>query len=537
MDSCCLCGLKVENTEQLEFHVEKEHWNIFWDPTDNQEQALSTKLLNQSRPFQINFNSPSETRPDDNEPLLARQAIENNVIEGKPSTFARTTEPWANEKEQILSNKQTKVENVAQSFALQSNLKETPKQAFQTKVNEGNNLAMPIDLSPTLLIQNSTKASEEEGFYLSQDVDKAQQQKATLKTARLKGFKKCSSCDFTTDSNKVLLEHQIKTHIALHLYTVSNPGHVAKNRFENNSTQDVANPKKKFPSKICEICKKYFKNGAALSRHNWRVHTDHGVLTCNLCQQTFASHSSLYSHKKKVHEGQKWECQDCPKIFSSKFGLQIHILSCHSGNNKRTCIVCNKTKAWNAFKEKNVTLNVNNEKQYTCLPCVKVSDGFIPARVICSTCNKSYKNKAVLKLHQFEVHVNNRHFPCPLCQKIFTCKSSVYSHVKVFHGTKKWNCDQCGKAHGNKMLLERHKISLHSKNNKGFCFQCEKILSFILFAKKNMKIVDGLKVSICNKCSKNNNTGCTHPKTNTMPAGCSPETCQSVLFSKKCILK
>ena len=125
---------------------------------------------------------------------------------------------------------------------------------------------------------------------------------------------------------------------------------------------------------------------------------------------------------------------------------------------------------------------------------------------MCPICKRDYLNRHVLKQHHYNMHIKREKFECPDCAISLASKSSLYNHLKHVHGDKKLQCHPCGKTFSHKISFKKHNISSHSSNNKEYCFQCQKHLSFRLFSKKNRKWIEGQCVSICIFCNKMNNS-------------------------------
>ena len=146
---------------------------------------------------------------------------------------------------------------------------------------------------------------------------------------------------------------------------------------------------------------------------------------------------------------------------------------------------------------------------FKCKTCVKIEanpDQTKPDRVVCPICKRDYLNRHVLKQHHYNMHIKREKFECQDCAISLASKSSLYNHLKHVHGDKKLQCHPCGKTFSHKISFKKHNISSHSSNNKEYCFQCQKHLSFRLFSKKNRKWIEGQFVSICIFCNKMNNS-------------------------------
>ena len=312
---------------------------------------------------------------------------------------------------------------------------------------------------------------------------------------------KCSQRDLKTIHN--IGDHQIEINFAPNLEFI---GIKSGEQIEFDIQRSKQSTEARAQGRVCLICNKEFRDTRSLSFHKYKVHTSKGIISCPICAESYGSRARLHLHKLKAHQNKKFLCEHCPKSFYIVHNLAIHIRSMHTSQNKMTCKICEKNLSWRAFKEKN-TETVNGNKEFKCNNCVKKvanPEQTNPERVMCPICKKDYKNEGVLKLHHYDVHIMKSKFKCQNCSLSLASKSSLYSHMKHAHGNKKFFCHPCGKSFSQNRLLSRHNISIHSSNNKGFCFQCQKTLSFNVFFKKNCKIIDGQCVSICSYCTKAN---------------------------------
>jgi len=82
----------------------------------------------------------------------------------------------------------------------------------------------------------------------------------------------------------------------------------------------------------CPRCPQRFQTSAMLHPH-LKKHEDY--LVCVHCKKKLSCIASLVSHVY-THTGEKpWKCVLCPKKFTTKFNLKIHILSCQKSKNQK----------------------------------------------------------------------------------------------------------------------------------------------------------------------------------------------------------
>jgi rubrerythrin len=116
---------------------------------------------------------------------------------------------------------------------------------------------------------------------------------------------------------------------------------------------------------------------------------------CRICNQ-FVPVSDIADHNHEHHGAvSDMTCLDCGKIFKSKRSLFGHRKEKHSG-----------------------VTEVHS----------------------CPECGKTFGRKSNLKAHRESLHYGKK-FPCQLCDRIFTNRSSMNQHIKKTHNVAGINLD------------------------------------------------------------------------------------------------
>ncbi|GJQ84060.1 hypothetical protein Trydic_g10520 [Trypoxylus dichotomus] len=123
--------------------------------------------------------------------------------------------------------------------------------------------------------------------------------------------KKCTKCDFTSNSDGLLRVHMRHEHRRL---------------------------KKEIYD--CQYCQKRFANSSMLKIH-MVVHTGTKKFECEICNKKFSQKPHLQSHLL-VHTGEKpYKCKYCPKQFAHLSTLVVHE-RIHTGETPYVCQFCDK---------------------------------------------------------------------------------------------------------------------------------------------------------------------------------------------------
>ena len=83
----------------------------------------------------------------------------------------------------------------------------------------------------------------------------------------------------------------------------------------------------------------------------------------------------------------------------------------------------------------------------------------------CQQCGFISANCSNLYNHIKRVHEGKRNYTsCPKCEKIYKCKSTMLRHYEIIHeGIKKFGCNICAKAFGQRVELKLHLTRFHKE--------------------------------------------------------------------------
>ncbi|XP_065371061.1 LOW QUALITY PROTEIN: zinc finger protein 568-like [Calliphora vicina] len=219
----------------------------------------------------------------------------------------------------------------------------------------------------------------------------------------------------------------------------------------------------------CPLCSYKASRSSALKVHMGLVHGHDKVkeyfkpvldsgkkYPCNLCPRSYGRKDSLRKHVRRKHlnkpskeetptkktkpqkpkDKERFLCTYCGQSYSSKCGLESHVLT-HTGERPFSCEICSKT-----FKRlKDLQLHRvihSDEKPHQC-----------------SECGKAFKRVDKLKIHM-RVHSELRPYKCNECEKTFKYPSVLRTHMHIHTGQTPFACKTCGEAFSLRTSLNNH---------------------------------------------------------------------------------
>ena len=234
---------------------------------------------------------------------------------------------------------------------------------------------------------------------------------------------------------------------------------------------------------ICKICGKAFGAPNQLRNHS-QTHT-YGMVKCPHCvPDKFMRGFALRKHLRNVHQLMKdipCEYDGCGKMFKQSFTMRHHVKLVHL----KDFILCNLcgSSVRNMHYHKQ-TCNKNNTYENMCKICEKGFSCKVALEThmetihggntttTCELCGKEVKN---MKSHLKHKHADNMtKISCeqPDCQALFKSKTAAVKHLKGVHLGEKQQCHICHEWLKN---LPSHLQVTHQQGKKHICDDCGKI--------------------------------------------------------------
>lgn len=213
-------------------------------------------------------------------------------------------------------------------------------------------------------------------------------------------------------------------------------------------------------------------------------------------------------------------CLLCSAPFSSKIGLKLHKINCHS---PYLCKICHKRFPTSiSLADHNSTVNCSTKKPYPCRFCNKIlqsSSGLqkhlrqhSKLDYQCLLCERQYVSKKSLSRHEANCHALDRQNKCEFCEKSYYSLFSLRNHIYRMHRDNgnnnktdqniTYKCELCEKVFKQKMSLDRHRKYKHELAEKFFlCDICSKtFITYVDIKRHILNVHSNIRNFVCNIC-------------------------------------
>lgn len=221
----------------------------------------------------------------------------------------------------------------------------------------------------------------------------------------------------------------------------------SSNKKEEIKSSKPTNSVRKGVIKTCKECDAQVSSRRQLVNHMVNVHGQERAFKCDRCPKQFSDRYTFRKHNETLHrdrsQKQKYYCDVCPKVLTTKSGLTAHKLV-HTGEKPYECDICS-----NQFRQRNSLIHHmrthTKERPYMCHECSKTFGsrnsfrlhmqthlGIKPFKCTFIGCVWAFVQKSKLAVHM-QSHTGERPVICPICQKGYSKRYHVRKHIKNFH--------------------------------------------------------------------------------------------------------
>ncbi|XP_053572175.1 zinc finger protein 341 [Bombina bombina] len=272
----------------------------------------------------------------------------------------------------------------------------------------------------------------------------------------------------------------------------------------------------------CQFCTSKFSSYFQLKSHMTQ-HKQEQVYKCVVkgCSHTSQKLDQFVEHIKTHQEEMTYRCHLCNKNVASLYEMGVHQYS-HSMLPKIPpkkelgvfkCLKCmNKYSTFEALEQHLLTAT----HSYPCPHCQKVftcerylrrhlpTHG-LGGRYKCQICKKLFRREHYLKLHH-HIHSGEKPFKCTLCESAFNRKDKLKRHMLIHEPYKKYKCPFSSHTGCNKEFNRPDKLKAHILSHSGLkmhkCQYCSKAFSRRAHMMEHQRFHTGNYRYCCPSCGR-----------------------------------
>ncbi|XP_055542371.1 zinc finger protein 431-like isoform X2 [Wyeomyia smithii] len=458
-ETCCECGLIVDNSLQLQEHIAMHH----------QTSTTHTVTPISCPGCKNNFESETDLQSHidyfvGKERYLCKLCGQVFCKKEDLVVHMESAETHKLRKESCLK-KMDFVNNV-------ENLVEPPAVEGQDVEIE---FSTPETDSRTKSVQHQQSSQLPDEKYISSILDHEQYQ-----IVRVENAERCCECGIFYENYYLLLQHANREH---------------------RSGKSLS-PNKTF----CEICYERFKSPWALKAHRSNSRLVNQLYYCKLCHVAYTRKYHLIKHFQTTpkHELPR----NLLETMRSTVSKKAKILSKDNSTPIEPSFACCFLKCASIFETEEQLL-CHVEQQHAPRRKIHLVERTSDSNV-CSTCLRNFSSQQLLLLHRSralkKIHI------CSYCAEAFLIPSKLREHEQLVHSdhVPQHPCDLCNKTFRTTNLLKMHR-STHAQQRDFACDKCGAQFRFRFQLKKHVNGVHPTNFPYeCRFCEKKLSTKAKH---------------------------
>ncbi|KAH8401230.1 hypothetical protein KR009_003920 [Drosophila setifemur] len=241
---------------------------------------------------------------------------------------------------------------------------------------------------------------------------------------------------------------------------------------------------------MCSQCGRVFQDSRALEVHE-QTHTNPEVKTepkekpvyqCDKCPKSFTTKAAIEYHNVSKHVPKsefKYSCPECNKKIPTERKLKEHMRYMHDPETAIICDKCGKTLRSQTNLKKHHELEHSDEPRPKPVPVQCEICGTWLRHLSglkqhmntvheppggehrCHICNKTSTNSRALKRHIYHNHLCERKFKCGMCEKAFKRPQDLREHTSTHTGEVLYTCPNCPMTFFSNANMYKHRQRLH----------------------------------------------------------------------------
>ncbi|KAF0027920.1 hypothetical protein F2P81_020661 [Scophthalmus maximus] len=181
--------------------------------------------------------------------------------------------------------------------------------------------------------------------------------------------------------------------------------------------------------------------------------------------------------------GEEFTSRSLLQTHQAPGGLRRHQLTCERTDRKFRCAECGREFRQHSYLSDHLRVHLQ-DKPFTC-----------------PTCQKGFTTHRILHVHQQSVHGGLKPFTCTVCRKSFSQRSGLTAHLRTHSGERPHACERCGKRFSSRSSLTVHQ-RVHTGEKAFGCDACGKKFSFSANLRRHRLVHSGVRAFTCDECGR-----------------------------------